>query len=103
MDEERCVSGYVSLPEEAINGTLPCGPRIGGNSVGGRADGEQIQHHVLGVAVPPPFEKSSLRFPAVRQRVSAVQHPVEINATINVIGGFPDAIVGKVFATGDHS
>src|SRR5258708_9831043 len=61
------------------------------------ANRQQVQQREFAVSVPFEFQKSFPEFPTVREQVTiAIQHPLEVNAVIDLLGQLWDlGVVGK--------
>ena len=51
-----------------------------------RSDRKRVENHQLAISIPPAGEKSRLGLPAVRQRLTAGEHPLEVHATVDGVG-----------------
>ena len=71
--------------------------------MGRRTDGQEIDHHQFAVLVPAVPDKATLRIPAMRERVGAVEHPGPVHPLINLRGHPADFAVGKMLPAGQHA
>ncbi len=105
VHEQRIRMADVSEASERHGRTRPRRPRLGGDGVAGRPDGQQVENHQLAVARPPRVEESRLRPPAVRQQGGvAGQHPPEIHPAVDRVRVADDVRIRvEAAADGQHA
>ena len=104
VGEEGVVAADVG---EAVVGdglALPGIPAGGRDGVGGRADGQQVDHHELAEVAPACAKKTILGMPAHGEGGSTVEHPGPVDAVVDEGGELVDlGVVVKVRAGGENA
>jgi len=107
VDEERSAVADVVEAGVISVGAVEHVPRGGRDGVGGRADGEEVEHHELGVGDPVVGEEAGLGLPAHAESAGASEHPSEVDAVVEGGGEFADlrldAGAGEVGASGERT
>jgi hypothetical protein len=84
MDEKRIAAADVGVGAEGHRWAGEGTPRIGRDGMGGRTDGEEIEHHKFGIVVPAGGDEASLGTPAHGEGLAAVEHPGPVDAVVEL-------------------
>src|SRR5579885_385190 len=104
VNKERSKSADVVDTAELHQRALERIPGLCRNGMRGRADGQQIHGHQLGVDVPAVLEEAEVWQPAHGKRCAAVEHPWPVNAAVEGGGQRFDARIAlKILPAGEHA
>ena len=103
VDEEGISSADVGVRAEGHWGARKGAPGLGGDGMGGRTDGEEVEHHQFGVVVPACGDEAGLGTPAHGEGLAAVEHPWPVDAVVELCGEVGDSGVVEVGACGENA
>jgi hypothetical protein len=98
VDEEGILSADEGVRAEGHGGAGEGAPAVGRDGMGGRTDGEEIEHHQFGVVVPARGDEAGFGSPAHGEGFAAVEHPGPFDAVVELRGEAGDFGIVEVGA-----
>jgi len=103
MDEEWIASADVGIRAEGHGRAGEGAPRICGDGVGGRTDGEEVHHHQFAVVVPTGGDEAGFGTPAHGEGLAAVEHPGPVDAIVELSGERSNLGIVEIRADGEDA